>query len=202
MRIAIYARVSTSDGRQDLENQLSPLRAWANHNGSNIVEEYCDEVSGAKNNRKAFNLMMEDAYRRKFDVLMVWALDRLTREGVGKMLQCLERLKACGIRVVSHQETWLDTNGPVSDLLIAIFGWVASQERQRIRERVLAGLKTAKAKGKKLGRPVRVVNLPKILELRSQGQTMREIAQSVGVPRSTIAKALSQKPHAVETQKS
>ena len=98
---------------------------------------------------------------------------------------------------MSHQEPWLDTAGPVSDLLMAVFAWVAQQERARIRERVMAGLKTAKAKGKKLGRPSRGVNLAKARDLKSKGHSLRQIAQFLGVPRSTLARVLSQKPHAV-----
>lgn len=95
------------------------------------------------------------------------------------------------------QEPWLDTAGPVADLLIAIFGWVAQQERGRIRERVLAGLKTAKAKGKKLGRPERVVDKGKTEKLRLEGHSVRQIAMILGVPKSTISRVLSRKPSAV-----
>lgn len=193
MRISIYARVSTRDGRQDLENQLSPLREWATRLGGKIVTEYVDEVSGSKGDRKALNRLLEDAHRRQFDCLLIWALDRLSREGISRMLGYLERLRQCDVRVLSHQEPWLDTGGPVSDLLIAIFGWVAAQERQRIRERILAGLKTAKAKGKRLGRPERQVDMVKLTKLRSRGFTLRQIAQAVGVPKSTVSVLLSRK---------
>lgn len=197
MKIAMYVRVSTNDGRQTVDNQTLPLREWAGRLGGAIVKEYIDEASGSKGDRKALSQLLEDAHRREFDVVLIWALDRLSREGIARMTVYLERLKGCGVRVLSHQEPWLDTAGPVADLLIAIFGWVAQQERSRIRERVLAGLKIARAKGKRLGRPMRRVDTVKALNLRSEGHPLREVAQILGVPRSTLARALSQKPSVV-----
>ena len=194
MKTAVYARISTQGGRQDLSNQLNPLREWADRLGGSIVQEYVDEASGSKSDRIALGQLLEDAHRRKFDTLLIWALDRLSREGIARMSGYLEKLKACGVRVLSHQEPWLDTSGPVADLLIAIFGWVAQQERLRIRERVMAGLKTARAKGKSLGRPKRVVDVDRANILSNQGLGVREIAQHLGIPKSTIARILSQKP--------
>lgn len=194
MKIAIYARTSTSGGKQELDNQLVPLREWATRLGGHIVTEYVDEASGSRSDRVALNKMLEDAHKRHFDVLLVWALDRLSREGIARLAGYLERLKRCGVRVMSNQENWLDTSGPVADLLIAIFGWVAQQERERIRERVLAGLKVARAKGKKLGRPKRTFDSQKAQLLCSQGHTMRQVAQMLGIPRATLSRVLSQKP--------
>ena len=134
---------------------------------------------------------MEDAHLRKFDTLLIWALDRLSREGIAQMTGYLERLKLSGVRVLSYQEPWLDTAGPVSELLTAVFGWIAKQERQRIRERVVAGLERAKNQGKKLGRPV---NEDLALKLREEGYSIRYISQAVKVPKSTVALFLSRKP--------
>lgn len=197
MKIALYARISTNGGRQDAENQLCELREWAGRLGGEVSAEYVDEASGSRSDRKALTRLLEDAHRREFDTLLIWALDRLSREGISRMTGYLDRLRACGVRVLSHQEPWLDTKGPVSELLIAIFGWVAQQERARIAERVVAGLKTARVKGKRLGRPEREVDLQKALDLRSKGHTLRQIAQILGIPRSTLSRALSQKPYAV-----
>lgn len=194
MKMALYARVSTNGGRQDTENQLGPLREWASRLGGELTGEYLDQASGSRSDREALNRLLEDARLRKFDTLLIWALDRLSREGIVRLAGYLERLKGYGIRILSHQEPWLDTAGPVSDLLIAVFGWVAQQERLRIRERVLAGLKTARAKGKRLGRPSRSIDPKKVALLRSQGRSIREIAQFLGVPKSTVSRALSQKP--------
>ncbi len=199
MRIGIYARVSTNGEKQELANQLTPLREWASHLGGEVVEEYHDEASGCREDRVALKRLLENAHQGKFDILLIWALDRLSREGIAKMSGYLEKLKGCGVRVLSHQESWLDTSGPVSELLIAIFGWVAQQERNRIRERVLSGLRTAKSKGKKLGRPSRTIDLNKALKFKSQGFSIREIAQFLGVPRATLARFLSQNPPSIAT---
>lgn len=196
MKTALYARVSTNDGRQDSENQLVELREWAKRLSGDIVKEYVDEASGSRGDREALNGMLQDAHTKRFDSLLIWSLDRLSREGVGRMVGYLERLKNYDIRVLSLKEPWLnlDDSNPVSDLLISVFAWIAQQERKRIQERVRAGLKTARAKGKRLGRPVRKVNLQKAVQLQSQGLPLRQIAQVLGVPRSTLARALSQKP--------
>lgn len=194
MRIAIYARVSLSNGRQELDNQLVPLRKWAERLGGLAITEFVDEASGGKHDRKALTQLLDAAHKRDFDILLVWALDRLSREGIARMTGYLEQFKNYGVKVMSHQESWLDTSGPVSDLLIAIFGWVAKQERLRIRERVLAGLERAKLKGKKLGRPSRFVDNRQLSALKEKGLTIRQMAQHLGIPKSTLSRALSQNP--------
>lgn len=153
MKLALYARISTNGGRQDTENQLVELREWAKRFGGEIVQEYVDEASGSRGDRKALLEMLSDAHKRKFDTLAIWSLDRLSREGIVKMTGYLDQLKSYGVRIISLKESWLDTSGPIADLLVAIFGWVAQQERLRIGERVRAGLQRVKAEGKKLGRP-------------------------------------------------
>lgn len=194
MRIAIYIRISTNAERQDLNNQLKPLREWALRLGEESPIIYEDEASGTKSNRNGLNKLLEDGHKRIYDTLLVWALDRLSREGIGRMAGYLEQLRSYGIRVLSHQEPWLDTAGPVSELLTAIFGWVAQQERNRIRERVKAGLNTAKAKGRKLGRPQRRFDLERAKTMLSNGHSLRSVAQVVGVPRATLARAVSKTP--------
>lgn len=194
MKIATYIRISTNSSRQETDNQIIPLKEWAQRLSGEFIAEYVDEASGSKSDRKALQMLLEDARMRKFDTLLIWALDRLSREGIARMSGYLEILRSYGVRVLSHQEPWLDTSGPVSDLLIAIFGWVAQQERNRIRERVLCGLRSAKAKGKTFGRPKRNVNIEKALSYKEKGHSLREIAQFMGVPRATLARALSQKP--------
>ena len=154
MRIAIYARCSKSDESQDPTNQLNPLRDYAKALGGEIVHEYIDLASGGNGDRKDFLQMFEDADKRKFDLLLVWSLDRLSREGISNTLGYLERLKRSGIALKSLQESWLDTRDEgLGQLLLAIFSWVAQQERKRIVERTKAGLERAKKQGKSLGRP-------------------------------------------------
>lgn len=154
MRIAIYCRVSKDDGSQDPTNQLQPLRDFAKALNGEIVSEYTDLASGAKSDREDFLRMLEDTDKRKFDLLLIWSLDRLSREGISNTLGYIDRFNRAGVGIKSLQESWLDTRDEgLGKLMIAIFSWVASQERKRIRERTLAGLAKAKANGKRLGRP-------------------------------------------------
>lgn len=154
MKIAIYARVSKSDESQDPQNQLNPLRDYAKAIGGEITSEYIDLASGSNSDRENFLRMLKDADKRKFDLLLIWALDRFSREGISNTLGYLERLKRNGIAIKSLKESWLDTqDSGLGQLLLAIFSWVAQQERMRIVERTKAGLDRAKREGKKLGRP-------------------------------------------------
>lgn len=155
MKIAIYARVSKNDESQDPSNQLKPLHDFAKALGGEVVGEYVDLSSGSNGDRTEFKRMFEDADRRKFDLLLLWSLDRLSREGISNTLGYIERLKRGGIALKSLQESWLDTRDEgLGQLLLAIFSWVAQQERKRIVERTKAGLDRVKREGKKLGRPV------------------------------------------------
>jgi DNA invertase Pin-like site-specific DNA recombinase len=154
MRICLYCRVSKNDESQDPTNQLNPLRDYAKALGGEIVDEYIDLASGSNGDRIEFKRMLEDADKRKFDLLLLWSLDRLSREGISNTLGYIERLKRGGIALKSLQESWLDTRDEgLGQLLLAIFSWVAQQERKRIVERTMAGLVRAKANGKTLGRP-------------------------------------------------
>ncbi|MFC1708455.1 recombinase family protein [Candidatus Omnitrophota bacterium] len=155
MKIAIYARVSKNDDSQDPQNQLNPLRDYAKALGGEVVDEYVDLASGGSSDREHFLRMLSDAEKRRFDLLLVWALDRLSREGISNTLGYLERLRRNGIALKSLQESWLDTRDEgLGQLLLAIFSWVAQQERKRIVERTCAGLARAKRQGKMLGRRV------------------------------------------------
>jgi len=153
MRIAIYARVSKNDESQDPQNQLTPLRDYAKALGGEIVLEYVDSASGSSGDRKQFLKMLEDVDKRKFDLLLVWALDRLSREGISNTLGYIQRLKKNGVALKSLQESWVDTDDGPGEVMIAVLAWVAQQERKRIIERTKAGLEKARKSGKKLGRP-------------------------------------------------
>ena len=154
-RVAIYARVSKNDESQDPQNQLTPLRSYAKALGGEIIEEYIDLASGGRGDRGNFLRMMAAADKRKFDLVLIWALDRLSREGIPNTLAYMERLRRNGIALKSLQESWLDTRDEgLGQLLLAIFSWVAQQERKRIIERTKAGLQRARKQGKTLGRPV------------------------------------------------
>jgi DNA invertase Pin-like site-specific DNA recombinase len=137
--------------------------------------------------------MFKAAHQRKFDVLVFWALDRLTREGTRATLNYLQRLESKGVDYVSYQGQWLDSTGPFKDVMISIFATLAKQERARISERTIAGLKIARAKGKRLGRPpVPEATIRTVLALRQEnGIGARRIAKSTGFPLGTVSAILS-----------
>src|SRR5690242_4300982 len=147
MRVALYARVSTRDRGQDTANQLAQLREFCEAQGWEIVQEYEDQESGANPERRQFGAMMNAAARRRFDVVLFWALDRLTREGALATLQYLNQLTSYGVGFRSFTEPYLDSCGIFKDAVIAILGTIAQQERRRISERVRAGLDRAKTQG-------------------------------------------------------
>jgi DNA invertase Pin-like site-specific DNA recombinase len=153
MKIALYGRVSTFD--QNPESQLVALRKFAEALGGEVVGEYVDYMSGGSPVRKEFLRALADAEAHKYQILLIWALDRFSREGISNTLGYLKRLERCGVAVKSLQESWLDTRDKgMSELLLAVFSWVASQERQRISARVKAGLDRVVREGRKLGRPL------------------------------------------------
>ena len=154
MKAVIYARVSKLDDSQDLDNQLVPLRNFAKAINAELIDEYVDKGSGANSDRLNFIRLLKDADCKKYDLLLITALDRFSREGISNTTAYLERLRRNGIAIKSLQEGWLDTRDKgIGDLLFAIFAWVAAQERRRISERVKLGLDRIKREGKKLGRP-------------------------------------------------
>jgi DNA invertase Pin-like site-specific DNA recombinase len=189
-RVAIYARVSTTSHGQDAGLQTRELRQFAEARGWAIAGEYIDRgISGAKDSRPELNRLMADAHRRRFDVVCVWRFDRFARS-VSHLLRALETFKALGIDFVSYSEQ-MDTSTPAGKMVFTVLGAVAELERSLIVERVRAGLRNARAKGKKLGRPRVVVDAARIGRLRSQGRTVREIADELGISRSLVHKTLA-----------
>ena len=182
-RTALYVRVSTKE--QTTANQERELRRWAERLGLKVVAVYADTMSGARSDRAELAKLLTAAHRREFDVLLVWALDRVSREGIGRMVGYIEQLRAAGIRVLSHQESWLDTDGPVGELVLAIFAWVAKQERERIGERVRAGQTRARAQGVHIGRRPRLVDVEEVRRRRLAGQGWRR-AKALKVPMTTL----------------
>ena len=189
-RVAIYARVSTTSHGQDVSLQTRELRQFAEARGWTIDGEYVDTgVSGAKDSRPELNRLMADAHKRRFDVVCVWRFDRFARS-VSHLLRALETFKALGIDFVSFSEQ-MDTSTPAGKMVFTVLGAVAELERSLIVERVRAGLRNARAKGKRLGRPRVVVDAARIGRLRSQGRTVREIADELGISRSLVHKTLA-----------
>ena len=193
MRAAIYARVSTADGRQDTENQMVELRRFASTQGWAIVAEYIDHESGGRADRAEFRRMFADAAQRRFDLVLVWALDRFTREGVAETFEHIKRLNAHGVQFVSFTEEHFRTTGPAGELMIAVAAWIAKQERIRISERVRAGLSRARAQGTRsgnpVGRPKVIFDRQKVTDLRDQGRPWREIARACGAGVTTVRRA-------------
>jgi DNA invertase Pin-like site-specific DNA recombinase len=152
-RVAIYARVSTD--KQDADNQLAQLRAFAEQQGWLVVEEFIDTVSGSgKKARPRFDACLLAASQRRFDVLLFWALDRLSREGVVKTVGYLEQLTAWGVGWRSYTQPFLDTgNEMTNSIVLAVLAAIAKQERVTISERTKAGLARVRRRGVKLGRP-------------------------------------------------
>ena len=197
IRVAIYARVSTKDKGQEVENQLRQLREFSALQGWTTVREYVDHETGSTNDRAEFQAMFRDASQRKFDVLLFWALDRLSREGVLETLQHLNRLTACGVGYRSFTEQYFDSCGAFKDAVIAIIATVAKQERVRISQRVRAGLDVARAKGRRLGRPKVAVDVVRIANLRAQGRSWRNITEELGIGKGTAQRALAGLPKIV-----
>lgn len=189
MRIAIYARVSTE--KQDNENQLVQLRDFAAKQGWNVVAEYVDRESGAKSDRAEFQRMFADASKRKFDLVLFWALDRLSREGVLQTLQHLNRLENHGVGFRSFTEQYFDSCGIFREAVISIMATLAKQERVRRSERTKAGLAIARARGKKLGRPQLRANVAEITRLKAQGLSLRAIARQLGIGDGSVRRLLT-----------
>jgi len=184
MRIGIYARVSTLIG-QSPEMQLTELREYASRRGWEIFSEYVDSgVSGSKESRPELNRLMSDAHQRKIDAVLVWKIDRFGRS-LKHLVNSLADLSAYGVAFISLRDN-LDLSTPSGRLMFQIIGAMAEFERSLIQERVRAGLRNAKLKGKVLGRPRRIVNSDEMARLREQGVSFREIAEAVGASAGTV----------------
>lgn len=158
VKVALYARVSMDENYddkrfQDLENQLQPLRDFCKAMDYEIVEEYTDKMSGANPARPSFRKIMSDALMRRFSGIVVWKIDRFSREGILPTLSYIKQLKERGIFLQSMTETWINTKDEgITEMLLAIMSWMASEERRKISERTKAGMARKKAQGKHMGR--------------------------------------------------
>ena len=186
-RVALYARVSTCNG-QDPEMQLRELREYASRRGWTITTEYVDHgVSGSKESRPQLNELMADAHRRKFDAVLVWKIDRWGRS-LTHLVNSLADLAAYGVAFVSLRDN-LDLSTPSGRLMLQIIGAMAEFERSLIQERVRAGLRNARAKGQRLGRPSIDLNPAEVLQLRARGLAWRAIASQLGIGVGTAVRA-------------
>jgi DNA invertase Pin-like site-specific DNA recombinase len=188
MRVAIYARVSTANNGQDPTMQTRDLREYFDRRGWTLADEYVDVgISGAKDRRPELDRLMQDAHKRRFDVVCVWRFDRFARS-VSHLLRALETFKALGIDFVSYSEQ-MDTSTPAGKMVFTVLGAVAELERSLTVERVKAGLRNAKAKGKQLGRPKVEIDSSRIVKLRSAGRSWSEISQETGWAKGTVQRA-------------
>jgi DNA invertase Pin-like site-specific DNA recombinase len=189
MKAAIYARVSTRDKGQDNENQLRELRAFAERLGYSVYKEYTDQDSGSKAERPLFKQMFLDAHQRRFDVVLFWALDRFSREGVAETLSYLQNLAVSGVQFKSFTEQYLDSTGIFKDAIIGILAAIAKQERVRLSERTKAGLVKARLKGSKIGRPTVDAQLvAQVKRLKEAGTSDRAIGKALGISAASVKK--------------
>jgi len=194
-RAAILLRVSKDDGSQDTDNQLLQLEAWAQREGYEVVEVYVDRESGRKSRaeRKEFGRMLDDAERRRFEVLLFWSLDRFSREGIRKTLAYLQRLDVCGVRFRSYTEPYLNTdNELIAHIVLGVTAHYAQAEALRIGERTKAGLERARAQGKVLGRPDGYERWRgKLAAMRDEGSFSKaEMARRTGLSVNTVKRYL------------
>ena len=190
-RVAIYARVSTTE--QSTDSQLLDLRRFVSERGWHSFKEYTDNgVSGTTDSRPALNQLMNDARKRRFDVVLVWRFDRFARS-TRHLINALEEFKNLGIDFVSYQEN-IDTSSPLGSAIFTIISAVAQLERDIIAERVKAGLRRAVENGARLGRPKVEVDLELIRKMRKQGLSLRAIAKATGISRTTVSDLLNSSP--------
>ena len=187
LRVAVYARVSTNNG-QDPTVQTRELEEYCQRRGWKVAGQYIDVgISGAKEKRPELSRLMADAHRRKFDAVIVWKFDRFARS-VSHLLRALETFKSLGIEFVSLSEQ-VDTSTPTGKMVFTVLGAVAELERSLIAERVRAGLRNARAKGKRLGRPRVAVDAARVARLRASGKSWTAIADELGIGEGTVRRA-------------
>jgi DNA invertase Pin-like site-specific DNA recombinase len=188
-RAALYLRVSTVD--QNPQTQALDLRQFAVQRGLEIVETYTDHgVSGTKARRPALDRMMEDARRHKFDVVVVWACDRLARS-TKHLLQVLDELNGFGIQFLSQREA-IDTEGPLGRAIIVIVSAIAELEKSLIVERVRAGMRRAKLEGRQIGRARLDINREQVVTDRRRGMSLTLVARKHSVSRATVCRLMKE----------
>jgi DNA invertase Pin-like site-specific DNA recombinase len=187
-RAAIYTRVSTAD--QHLETQLYDLREMAKLRGYEIVHEYSDVISGAKSKRPGLDQLLADARRRRFDVVLVAAFDRVARS-VRHFLEVLDELNHLGIEFISFREN-IDTGGPLGRAIVVIVGAIAELERNLIVERVKAGMRRAKLEGRRIGRAPLDINREQVVRDRRSGMSLTCVAKKHRISRASVCRLMKE----------
>jgi DNA invertase Pin-like site-specific DNA recombinase len=191
MRVFVYARVSTPDKSQNVENQLPEMRRELKRLGWELRREFIDRASASgKRKREQFDEMMVACERHQADAILIWSLDRFSREGPLKTLLLIDRLSRAGVKVKSMREPWLDPSSPTYELLLPIFAWIARQESIRLGERVKAGMTRARNNGARFGRPRHGVPIDTIARLRKSGASLRAIASRVKISEASVRRSL------------
>jgi len=187
-RCAIYGRVSCVD--QHPETQILDLRHMARQRGYEIVREYTDKITGTKAKRPGLDELLRDARRGQFDVVLVWACDRLARS-VRHFLEVLDELNHLNIEFISFREN-LDTSGPLGRAVVVIIGAVAELERNLIIERVRAGMRRARLEGRHIGRQPLIIDRAAVLQERTHGRSLSQIAQTFRISRASVSRILKE----------
>lgn len=187
-KVALYARVSTVNHGQDPELQLRELREYCKMRGWEIFAEYVDTASGAKESRPQLDRLMKDAGRKRFGAVIVWKFDRFARS-VSHLLRALETFKTLAIEFISLTEG-VDTSTPMGKMVFTVLGAVAELERSLIVERIRAGVRNAKAKGKHCGRPRRIVDITAVRARMAAGESQRAIAKDMGIAETALSRRL------------
>jgi DNA invertase Pin-like site-specific DNA recombinase len=195
-RAALYLRVSSVD--QHPETQLHDLRQMAAQRSFEVVNEYTDRISGVKARRPGLDQMMADARHGKFDIVLVWASDRIARS-VKHFLEVLDELNRLNIEFVSFREN-IDTGGPLGRALVVIIGAIAELERSLIVERVRAGMRRARLEGRHIGRNPLTLDRVAIVRDRCKGQSLRQIARCHRISTATVRRVLQQDAAAPKEQ--
>lgn len=184
-KVAIYARISTNDKKQNINTQIKPLTNFAKLRNWNIEKLYIDRASGSKEDREQLTELLADAGKRKFDIVLVWRFDRFARS-TKQLVEALETFKSLGIDFVSYQEN-IDTTTPAGKMMFTMVSAFAEFEREIIKERVNAGLERAKAQGKILGRPkINQEIINKIKEKTALGLSRRKTAKALNLSVSMV----------------
>lgn len=189
IRVAIYARVSTTNKNQDLDTQLFPLKEYCKNKGLEIYNIYTDEVSGSKEKRPALDELISDSYKGKIDLVLVYRFDRFARS-TKHLINSLELFNSLGIQFVSYQEN-IDTSTPTGKVMFTMISAFAEFERSIISERVKSGMEKAKIKGKSIGRPTIELDSSKVKEMRNKGYSIRRIGKELNISKSSIYNYLS-----------
>ena len=180
-RVIIYARVSTKE--QNVDMQLSDLKSYAELRKLRVVEVYIDYASGAKSDRVNYQKLFNDVRKRKTDVVLVWKFDRFARS-TKELINALEEFNSLGVDFISYKEN-VDTSTPAGKILFTMISAFAEFERSIIRERVIAGMEKAKARGARIGRPkIPPFTKQKVIMLQEKGLTYKEIIKLVKISKS------------------